>query len=158
VGYKTINYALVDLKNDELELVMKKRVFNIKLPDANDPNLKMQLPPPPPPNDMEKRDNILKVFENMPYYNNGGMSRLALDIKKEVDWVLDKTKDRGEAVVGFTVGANGKIINPHIRKSADSKMLDESAVKIVAKLDNWWAGMQRDKRVPVDLTVPVMFE
>ncbi len=157
LGYKTVSANLP--LNGNVEIKMEKRTFNIELPDVNDPNFKMQLPPPPPPKDMEKQDNNLyRVFENMPFYTNGGMSGLALDLKKEIKRVLDKTKDRGEAMVGFTVAANGKIVNPHITKSANSEMLDASAIKIIAKLDNWWAAIQRDKRVPVDLAVPVKFE
>ena len=34
---------------------------------------------------------------------------------------------------------------------------DESAIEIIAKLDNWNPGIQRGKPVKVDLTVPVNF-
>jgi TonB family protein len=161
VGYETVQGTFSSENKESLEVMMnlKKGVFNIKLPDVNDPNFKMQLPPPPPPKDYKKVDKeiLYEVVEQMPYYQNGGMSRLALELKKQIDWVLDKTNDRGEALVGFTVGADGKIINPHITKSAGSKRLDESAVKIINKLDNWSPARQRGKKVPVDLTVPVNF-
>ena len=159
VGFKTINYALADLKNESIEIVMKKGVFNIELPDVNDPNFKMQLPPPPPPQNLDDwKGDIYVVVEQMPYYQNGGIPRLALDLKGEIGWTKNSTTDRGEAIVGFTISVESKIRNPHIVKSSGSKVLDDSAVKIIARLDNWWAGIQRGMRVPVDMTVPVKFE
>jgi beta-lactamase regulating signal transducer with metallopeptidase domain len=159
VGYKTINYALSDLKNDPVEIVMKKGVFNIELPDVNDPNFKMQLPPPPPPQNLDDwKGDIYVVVEQMPYYQNGGIPRLALDLKGEIGWTKNSTTDRGETIVGFTVSIDSNIQNPHVVKSSGSEVLDDSAIKIITKLDNWWAGTQRGKRVPVDMTVPMSFE
>ena len=93
----------------------------------------------------------------MPYYSNGGMTRLALDIQNEAESIISKTKDRGEVIVGFTVSANGSTIDPQVIKSSNSDILDESALKIIAKLDNWNPGNQRSKKVPVNLTVPINF-
>jgi TonB family protein len=70
---------------------------------------------------------------------------------------MGKTRDRGKVVVGFTVSSNGNIINAHVANTSDSKMLDASAVKIIQSLDHWRPGVQRGKKVPVDLTVPVNF-
>ena len=118
----------------------------------------MQAPPPPPSKVSEaNKDEIFTIVEEMPYYSNGGMTRLALDIKAESESAMSKTKDRGEVVVGFTVSASGSIENTKVVKSAKSDILDESAIKIITKLRNWNPGVQRGKKVPVDLTVPVSF-
>lgn len=161
IGYKTAtprySSAFTHNTNVTFGITLAERAYRIMLPDATNESLKMQPPPAPPPKNIDK-NQVFIAYEEMPYYSNGGIPKLALDLKKEIKFVLNKTKDRGEVLVGFTVNAKGKIADAHVIESASSKMLDESAVKIVAKLDNWWAGMQRDKRVPVDLTIPVKFE
>ena len=157
IGYKTVKAEIPS--KGEVAIAMEKGIFNIKLPDVSGSNVKMQAPPPPPPKVSEAdKDKVFMIVEEMPYYEDGGMTKLALDLSKEVEWVMNKTKDRGNAVVGFTVSANGAIENPQIVQSANSKMLDASAVKIITILDNWKPGVQRGKKVPVDLTVPVKFE
>ena len=161
VGYKTTQGSFGSKNGESMEVMMnmKKGVFNIELPDVSGENVNMQAPPPPPPKvDDADKDKVFMIVEEMPYYSNGGMTKLALDIRKEIDWVVEKTNDRGEVIVGFTVSASGNILNPQVVKSANSNMLDASAVKIIAKLDNWNPGVQRGKKVPVDLTVPIKFE
>lgn len=161
VGYETTQGSFVSKSGESMGVMMnmKKGTFNIKLPDVSGENVKMQAPPPPPPIVSEAdKDKVFTVVEEMPYYSNGGMTRLALDIKAESESIISKTKDRGEVVVGFTVSSNGSIENTKVVKGSKSDILNESAVKIITKLNNWNPGIQRGKKVPVDLTVPVKFE
>jgi len=161
IGYKTVATSVNSKEeaNGFVSLKMEKGVFNIKLPDVSGENVKMQPPPPPPPKPTEsEKDNVFTIVEEMPYYSNGGMTKLALDIQNETESIMSDTKDRGEVIVGFTVSANGSALDPQVIKSANSKILDESALKIITKLDNWNPGIQRGKPVKVDLTVPVTFE
>ncbi len=163
VGYGTVSVAFDSQSDAELNLIkMKKSVFNVKLPEAGDEEKLIkgdvvEVPPPPPPPKKGNKNELFTIVEDMPYFGKGGMYELAQEIKKETNWVMEKTKDRGETVVGFTVSQEGKVTNTHIVKSANSKMLDASAMKIITKLDNWNPGVQRGKKVPVDLTVPVKF-
>ena len=160
IGYKTVTTSVnsKEAANGFVSLKMEKGVFNIKLPDVTGENVKMQAPPPPPPKPAEsEKDKVFTIVEEMPYYSNGGMSRLALDIQNETESIISKTNDRGEVIIGFRVSANGSIANPQVINSAKSKMLDASAVKIIQKLDNWIPGNQRGKRVPVDITLAIGF-
>jgi TonB family protein len=158
VGYKTAKgtFSSGDKESFEVMMSLKKGVFNIKLPEITEEEIEDALPPPPPTKN-EKESDVWTIVEDMPYYKKGGMNRLSWDILQETEAIMKKTKDRGEALVGFTVTVEGKLTNAHIVRSADSKMLDVSAVKIVQKLDNWKPGIQRGKAVEVDLTVPVGF-
>jgi protein TonB len=115
----------------------------------------IEVAPPSPKKAKDKE--IFTIVEDMPYYGQSGMYELATDLQKQTARVMEKSKDRGEVVVGFTVSSNGAIVNPHIIKSSESKMLDASALKIIQSLDRWRPGVQRGKKVPVDLTVPVNF-
>jgi protein TonB len=143
---------------DFVSIKMQKGLFDIKLPDVSGENVKMQAPPPPPPKVSEAdKGKVFTIVEEMPYYSNGGMTRFALDIQNEVASIMKKTGDRGEVLVGFTIDKNGSITNPLVVESANSEMLDASAVKIIQKLNNWNPGNQRGKKVPVNITVPVNF-
>jgi TonB family protein len=182
VGYGTHEYVF-DTQSDqepiEVKIKLHKATFNITLPEIGDdeelirgaivevpsPEFDdreesrqgeiVELPPPPKGN---KKKEIFTIVEEMPNYKNGGMYQLAADIKELTTSISKNTSDRGEVLVGFTVAADGSIVNPQVVESSKSKMLDGSAIKIIQKLDNWSPGIQRGKKVPVDLTVPVKFE
>lgn len=161
VGYKTVHnkYSFDDKLEAKLKIKMEEGLFIIELSEiGHDEKLingeNVDVPPPPKKG---KKGEVFSIVEEMPIYKNGGMYQLAKDLKTQTISVMENTKDRGEVVVGFTVTSDGKVTNTHIVQSANSKMLDASAMKIVNKLDNWNPGIQRGKKVPVDLTVPVNF-
>jgi protein TonB len=142
---------------------MEKGVFNIELPEIGKDEKLVQsdiveIPSPPPPPKKGSKEEVFSIVEEMPVYKNGGMYRLAMDIKELTSSIMKKISDRGEAIVGFTVAADGSVVNPQVVQSSNNKALDVSAIEIIQKLDNWNPGIQRGKKVPVDLTVPVKFE
>jgi TonB family protein len=154
----TFNITLPEIGDDE-ELI-RGAIVEVPSPEFDDREESRQgeiveLPPPPKGN---KKKEIFTIVEEMPNYKNGGMYQLAADIKELTTSISKNTSDRGEVLVGFTVAADGSIVNPQVVESSKSKMLDGSAIKIIQKLDNWSPGIQRGKKVPVDLTVPVKFE
>jgi TonB family protein len=155
IGYKTMATSVKS--KDFVSIKMQKGLFDIKLPDVSGENVKMQAPPPPPKVSEADKGKVFTIVEEMPYYSNGGMTRFALDIQNEVASIMKKTGDRGEVLVGFTIDKNGSITNPLVVESANSEMLDASAVKVIQKLNNWNPGNQRGKKVPVNITVPVNF-
>lgn len=160
IGYKTVATSVNSKEEAKsfVSLKMEKGVFNIELPDVSEGNVKMQAPPPPPPKISEAdKDKVFMIVEEMPYYSNGGMTRLALDIQNETESILSKTKDRGEVLVGFTVTEDGRVRNTHLVKGSNSDILNQSALQVVKKLDQWNPGKQRAKRVDVDLTVSIKF-
>jgi TonB family protein len=156
IGYESRKVKISDSKKSNLEIVLKEGVFNIEFPEKTGDKM-VNSPPPPPPLKTKSGEEIMVVVEDMPVYKNGGMYKLALDIRENTASIVAKTSDRGEAIVGFTVEANGKVTNAHIVQSANSTVLDKSALEIVRNLDNWNPGVQRGKPVKVNLTVPVNF-
>lgn len=182
VGYGTHEYVFNTHSEQEakdIKIKLYKASYNVTLPEIGDdeklikgtilefPNPQIGdakhqidgeiIEVPAPPKKENKEEEIFTIVEDMPYYAEGGMYQLARDIKKQTTSIVGKTPDRGEVVVGFTVNSNGKIIDAHVATSSDSKMLDASAVKIIQSLDHWRPGVQRGKKVPVDLTVTVYF-
>ncbi len=182
VGYGTHEYVFDTQSNHEpieVKIKLHKATFNITLPEIGDneeliKGAVVEVPSPefddevitnngeivevPPPPKGNKKKEIFTIVEEMPNYKNGGMYQLAADIKGLTASISKNTSDRGEVIVGFTVAADGSVVNPQVVKSSDSRMLDGSAIKIVQKLDHWSPGVQRGKKVPVDLTLPVRFE
>jgi TonB family protein len=164
IGYKTVinKYSFLDKSNAFVKIKMEEGIFNIDLPDIGDGEHVtngelVEDPPPPPPPKKGRKGEVFSIVEDMPVYKNGGMYKLAQDISDNTVSIMKKTSDRGKSVVGFTVGADGKVTNAHIVQSANSTILDESALQIVQKLDNWNPGVQRGKPVKVNLNVPVYF-
>jgi TonB family protein len=163
VGYSTLEIAFDSREDRKFENIrLTKSVYDIVLPEIGDGETLIngearEVPPPPPPPKKRRNDEVFEVVEEMPYYSRSGIYGLAMDIKKEAGSIMKGTNDRGFAVVGFMLTADGDVTNCQIVESSDSKLLDESAIKIVTKLDNWNPGIQQGKRVPVNLTVPVRF-
>ena len=156
IGYESRKVKISDSKKSNLEIVLKEGVFNIEFPEKTGDKM-VNSPPPPPPLKTKSGEEIMVVVEEMPVYKSGGMYKLAQDISDNTVSIMKKTNDRGKSVVGFTVGADGKVTNAHIVRSTNSTILDESALQIVQKLDNWNPGVQRGRPVKVNLTVPVNF-
>jgi len=159
IGYETqaVNIKSTGITTGLIGVKMKEGVFNILFPE-NDQDVNLPPATPPPPPTEKVGDEVMVIVEEMPIYKNGGLNQLGRDIQTEAREIMKKTRDRGEVMVGFTVTADGKVSNPHIVKSANSKILDDSALKIVQNLDNWNPGVQRSKPVKVNLSVPVKFE
>lgn len=158
IGYKTetLKISANGNVNPSVRIKMNKGVFEIKLPETNGEEI-IDIPPPPPPTKGENGE-VFTVVEDMPSYKNGGMHGLAVELDEKIEWVKTKTEDRGKAVVGFTVATNGSVIDTHIVESTNSKMLDASALKIIASLNNWNPGIQRGKPVKVNVTLPMEFK
>ena len=159
IGYETQSINIKSSGNTSgfIGVKMKEGIFNILFPENNEKMNEPNTTPPPPPAE-KSGEEIMVIVEDMPIYKNGGLNQLGRDIQEEAGKVMKTIQDRGEAMVGFTVSAEGKVTNLHIIKSAKSKQLDDSALKIIQKLDNWTPGVQRGKPVKVNLSVPVKFE
>jgi TonB family protein len=152
------NVTLPEIGDDEK--LIKGTILEFPTPQIGDANHQIDgeiIEVPAPPKKENKEEEIFTIVEDMPYYAEGGMYQLARDIKEQTNSIMGKTQDRGEVVVGFTVSSDGNIIAAHVVTTSDSKMLDASALKIIQSLDRWRPGVQRGKKVPVDLTVPVNF-
>ncbi len=160
LGYKTVTSTVSHQKNTDhsYSFVMEKGVVNIKLPEFKSVEIKMQLPPPPPPM-FGRYDKDLRTMsaKRLPFYKYGGIPIFARDIRYEVRRILNQTDNRGKVLVGFTIDLKGKVQNPHIIKSAGSNFLDDSAVEIITKLDDWSIGYQGCNKVSVDFSVPISF-
>ena len=164
VGFKTEeNEMTIDEKKKSfnLKFVMKREVVGISTEyhegDVPPP------PPPPVPDEMKTNDGepVFIIVEEMPQYPGGSYS-LAKYINLKEKEIKNKhffegKKLDGEATVGFTVPASGKVTNVKILKSSGSELTDDAALLIVNGMEDWSPGKQRGKAVPVDYAVKIEF-
>ncbi|MDZ7606613.1 MAG: TonB family protein [Cyclobacteriaceae bacterium] len=155
VGYKSQMVKISELDKSTV-IIMQDEVYDILFPATTEN--KPADSPPPLPKQPKKGAEVFSIVENLPSYSGGSLDQLGRDIQVEVANILKLTQDRGVVKVGFTVSAEGKVVNPHVLESSNSKILDDSALKIVQKLDNWSPGVQRGIPVNVNLSLPVKFE
>ncbi|WP_163716817.1 M56 family metallopeptidase [Mangrovibacterium lignilyticum] len=164
VGYKTEeNEMTIDEKEKSfnLKFVMERTVTAISTEyhegDVPPP------PPPPVPDEMNTKDGepVFIIVEDMPHYPDGhyALAKYIAEKKKEMknQNFFEGKNLNGEATVGFTVPANGKVTNVKILKSSGSELTDDAALLIVNGMEDWTPGKQRGKAVPVDYAVRIEF-
>lgn len=162
IGYESqaVNIKSTGNTTGLIGVKMKEGVFNIDIRDVDATEVgenEVEGFPPPSEPIQDKNGEMFTLVEEMPHYARVGIYELAVDINREKRAIMQKTEERGLALVGFTITPDGKIANCHILKSSGNKLLDESAINIITKLDKWSPGLQHGKPVKVNLTVPVNF-
>lgn len=65
-----------------------------------------------------------------------------------------KNKIKGQIIIEFVVNAQGKIIEPKIKKGLGYG-LDEEAIRVVTSYENWIPGEQRGNKVRTNFTIPI---
>jgi TonB family protein len=164
IGYETqvVNINSIGNATGLIGVKMKEGVYNIEIREVDatevDDNVVLGLPYPPPEPIQDKNGETFTLVEEMPHYARVDIYELAVDINREKKAIMQKTDERGLALVGFTITPDGKIVNCHILESSGKQLLDDSAMKIITKLDKWSPGLQHGKPVKVNLSVPVKFE
>lgn len=163
VGYETAQIR-TDGPDKELNVTvnMKEGVFHI------DPDKHFVTPPPPPPPPVPSgvkapgtgEDEVFVIVEQMPQYP-GGFGKLGQYVDKRVKELKEKAffdgKDlKGNALIGFTVAADGKVSGIKVLES-DNQAVATAAVELARGMAVWTPGMQRGKAVPANFTLPVRF-
>jgi len=164
IGYETqvVNINSIGNTTGLLGVKMKEGVYNIEIRDVDatevPENVVLGFPYPPPEPIQDKNGETFTLVEEMPHYARVDIYELAVDINREKRAIMQKTNERGSTLVGFTITPDGKIANCHIMESSGKQLLDESAIKIITKLDKWSPGLQHGNPVKVNLSVLVKFE
>ncbi len=111
-------------------------------------------PPPPPPTPPVSSGNgeVFYIVEEMPKYP-GGIDELKVFVNK----LTKNYKIKGEATIGFTVNAKGKVTDIKIVKK-DNDDVGKAGAEIVSQLPDWTPGKQRGKGVSVKYVMLIYFE
>lgn len=105
-------------------------------------------------------DNV-KVYDfvsDMPIYE-GGDDALYRFIENEMQYPEQYKKEGIEAValVSFIIDSTGVIHQAKVENTID-KPFEEEALRIIAKMPNWQAGLENGKPVNVRYVLPIEFE
>ncbi len=107
----------------------------------------------PDKKDTSKKDFFV-VVEEMPKFNNGGLDKARDYIAQNIKYPT--TGIEGKVFVNFVVESNGKVSNVKIVKSINPD-IDKEVVRVIENMPDWTPGKQRGKNVPVQFTIPVVF-
>ena len=97
-------------------------------------------------------EEIFVIVEEMPSFV-GGNAELNSFLAKATAGL----KEKGSAVVQFTVMPNGSLSNIKV-VSAPSVSLGKKAIEIIQSMPDWKPGMQRGKAVPVEVSINIDFQ
>lgn len=102
---------------------------------------------------------LFMIVEDMPEFEGGEASTFRNFIAKNLAYP-EKAKEQsieGKVFVQFVVGADGKVKNTEVVRSAHP-LLDAEAIRVVNLSPEWTPGMQRGKNVAVQFTFPINFK
>ncbi|MBG8555154.1 energy transducer TonB [Hymenobacter guriensis] len=100
---------------------------------------------------------FLGYIEQMPVFR-GGMERLPEIIRQNNHFPVGIDSIKGKVFVSFTINEQGRVVKPVITKGLHPK-LDAEALRLVQLLDGEWsAGSQNGRPVPVQFTLPIIFD
>lgn len=111
----------------------------------------------PSPVKVNPSNEVFMVVEEQPEFPGGNaamMKWLSDNIKYPV--VAQDNRIQGRVIVNFVVEKDGSLSDIQVVRSVDPS-LDKEAVRVVRTMPKWKPGIQRDERVRVRYTLPVVF-
>ena len=113
---------------------------------------------PPPPEEVTTTD-IAAAPTFTPYTvrpdikNRGDVARA---LEREYPPLLRDAGIGGTVQVWFFIDEEGRVVNTQVNESSGHKALDDAAIK-VAEIIEFTPALNRDKRVPVWISLPITF-
>jgi periplasmic protein TonB len=100
---------------------------------------------------------IFVVAEVMPVYE-GGQQAMIKFLSKKIKYpaVAERNKTEGTVYVSFVVSSTGTVTDVKVVKGI-SRECDAEAVRVVAMMNQWKAGLQHNIPVSVRLVLPIKF-
>lgn len=98
------------------------------------------------------------LVEEKPSFNGGDANEFSRWVNSQLVYpeIAKENFIQGKVILQFTVTAYGQVTNVMVLRGVDP-LLDNEAVRIVKSSPAWKPGKQRDRAVPVNLTIPVIF-
>jgi len=122
--------------------------------DAYEPD---ELPPPPDLRETQKGSPVVPFFTPwtvLPEIRNRGEVQRALE--REYPPLLRDAGIGGTVLVWFYIDDAGGIERTHLHTSSGHRALDEAALRVAEVID-FTPALNRDKRVPVWISLPISF-
>lgn len=117
-------------------------------------------PPPPPPSSKPVEDKIFEVVEIQPEFP-GGQAAMLKFISENFKYPEDakRFEIEGRVMITFLVDSDGSITNVRALLPPERQLgygLEDEAIRVIKKMPKWNPGMQRNKAVKVQFTMPIM--
>lgn len=104
----------------------------------------------------EEEEEKTPEIATLPRYV-GGEAAMYKKFAEVINFVGD-INESGYIIVGFTIDAEGKMVNPHIVKGL-SEAKNNEAIRAVKQLTDWEPALTKDgKKVACDYTLPISFK
>jgi protein TonB len=125
--------------------------------EADDETVFEEYIPPEEEEEEVVEAEIFTVVESMPEFP-GGMGELMKYLAENIKYppLAKESGIQGRVFINFVVEPDGSISNVKVLRGIGGGC-DEEAVRVVAKMPKWKAGMQRGKPVRVSYNLPVKF-
>lgn len=99
------------------------------------------------------------LVEEKPKFQGGDANTFSKWVNQKLVYpeIAKENGVQGRVVLQFTVGADGAVSGVKVLRGVDPA-LDKEAVRVVSSSPKWTPGKQRDRKVKVTYTFPVIFQ
>ena len=99
------------------------------------------------------------LVEEKPKFQGGDANTFSKWVNQRLVYpeIAKENGVQGRVVLQFTVGADGAVSGVKVLRGVDPA-LDKEAVRVVSSSPKWTPGKQRDRKVKVTYTFPVIFQ
>lgn len=99
------------------------------------------------------------LVEEKPKFQGGDANTFSKWVNQRLVYpeIAKENGVQGRVVLQFTVGADGIVSGVKVLRGVDPS-LDKEAVRVVSSSPKWTPGKQRDRKVKVTYTFPVIFQ
>lgn len=109
--------------------------------------------------EVEEEAIPFQLVEQKPSFNGGDANEFSKWVNSRLVYpeIAKENGVQGRVTLSFTVEADGRVTNVKVLKGVDDS-LDKEAVRVVSSSPKWTPGKQRDRKVKVTYTFPVIFQ
>ena len=99
------------------------------------------------------------IVEEKPKFRGGDANEFSKWVAENLQYpeIAKENGVQGRVMLSFKVNTDGTVSNIKVLRGVDSS-LDKEAVRVISKSPKWTPGKQRDRKVAVTYTFPVIFQ
>jgi protein TonB len=108
---------------------------------------------------VEEETIPFQLVEEKPKFQGGDANDFSKWVNQRLNYpdVAKENGVQGRVMLQFTVGTDGSVSGVKVLRGVDPS-LDKEAVRVVSMSPKWTPGKQRDRKVKVTYTFPVIFQ
>ena len=108
---------------------------------------------------VEEETIPFQLVEEKPKFQGGDANEFSKWVNQRLNYpdVAKENGVQGRVMLQFTVGTDGSVSGVKVLRGVDPS-LDKEAVRVVSMSPKWTPGKQRDRKVKVTYTFPVIFQ